>query len=139
MARRLSASAQDFAHQFDLLVGTRRESEEDVAQVVRNIIADVRARGDSALIELSHRFDKNKLTRETIRVSSEEIERASAECPKPALAALDVAARRIESFHRRQLPEDSRYTDETGAILGWRWTALDSVGLYVPGGTAAYP
>jgi histidinol dehydrogenase len=139
MARRLSTRAPDFARQFDLLVNARRETEEDVAQVVRTIIADVRARGDAALAALSERFDGIRLTPQTMRVAKAEIDDAAAQCSKQALAALDVAAARIESFHRRQLPEDCRYTDDTGAVLGWRWTALDSVGLYVPGGTAAYP
>lgn len=139
MARRLFTRAPDFARQFDLLINARRESDEDVAQVVRSIIAEVRAQGDVALIALSQRLDKNKLTPETIRLPVSEIEAAEARCPKPVLAALDVAAARIESFHHRQLPEGCRYTDETGAVLGWRWTALDSVGVYVPGGTAAYP
>src|SRR5215469_1843275 len=139
MARRLSTRAPDFARQFDLLVNARDESEGDIARVVQGIIADVRARGDGALIALSEQFDKIKLTSETIRLSPNELDAAAAQCSKQTLSALDVAAGRIEAFHRRQLPEDCRYTDETGAVLGWRWTALESVGLYVPGGTAAYP
>jgi histidinol dehydrogenase len=139
MARRLSTRAPDFARQFDLLVDARPESGGDVVGVVRDIVADVRAQGDTALIVLSERIDKIKLTAETIRLSTREIDAAEAQCSRQALSALDVAAARIESFHRRQLPQDCRYTDETGAVLGWRWTALESVGVYVPGGTAAYP
>ncbi len=139
MARRLSTRAPDFAHQFDLFINARRESEEDVAQVVRSIISEVRTQGDAALIELSERLDRVKLTPQTVRLSAAEIEAAGSQCSEQALAALGVAAGRIEAFHRLQLPEDCRYADETGAVLGWRWTALDSVGLYVPGGTAAYP
>jgi len=139
MVRRLDASAPGFAAQFDSLLNSQRASEEDVAQTVRGIIADVRARGDSALVELSNRFDKAGLTDATLRLSGPEIDAAEKQSGKDALAALDVAATRIETYHRRQMPEDAWFTDDTGAKLGWRWTALDCVGLYVPGGTAAYP
>jgi histidinol dehydrogenase len=139
MARLLDASAPDFEAGFAELLSAKRESEEDVAAVVRAIIAEVRARGDAALIDYSARFDKAELTPATLRLSEEEIAAARAGCGKEALSALDVAARRIEDYHRRQIPEDESYTDEVGARLGWRWTPLDSVGLYVPGGTAAYP
>ena len=139
MARRLDARAPDFAAQFDALLNAKREEEEDVAQVVRGIIADVRARGDAALVELSNKFDKANVTAATLRLTQAEIDAAEAQCPKAALDALGVAAARIETYHRRQLPQDESFTDDTGATLGWRWTALDSVGLYVPGGTAAYP
>src|SRR5262249_11826992 len=100
MARRLSTRAPDFAQQFDLLVNARRESEEDVAQVVRSIVSEVRTRGDAALIELSKRLDRVKLTPQTIALSAAEIHAAGSQCSKQALAALDVAAGRIESFHR---------------------------------------
>jgi histidinol dehydrogenase len=110
-----------------------------VAQAVRAIIADVRARGDAALVELTGKFDRMALTAETLRVTPKEMADAEAQCPAETLKALDVAARRIEDYHRRQIPKDETYTDEIGARLGWRWTPLDSVGLYVPGGTASYP
>ncbi|HUJ02317.1 MAG TPA: histidinol dehydrogenase [Rhizomicrobium sp.] len=139
MARMLDARAQDFAAAFAALISAKRETEEDVAASVRAIIADVRARGDAALIELSAKFDHVQLTPETLRLSADEIAAAEKQCSKAALNALDVAAKRIETYHRRQLPKDESFTDDTGATLGWRWTALDSVGLYVPGGTASYP
>ena len=139
MARRLDARAPDFARDFTALISAKRETEEDVAQAVRAIIADVRARGDAALAELSAKFDKVTLTAQTLRVTAKEMAEAEAQCSAEALKALDVAARRIEDYHRRQIPKDETYTDEIGAKLGWRWTALDSVGLYVPGGTASYP
>ena len=139
MARRLDAAAPEFAQSFDALLNAKREVEEDVAAAVRGIVADVRARGDAALIELTARFDRVALTPQSLRVHEDEIAAAERACAPEALKALDVAAWRIEAYHRRQLPEDARYTDETGATLGWRWTALDSVGLYVPGGTASYP
>jgi histidinol dehydrogenase len=139
MARRLETSAPDFAAQFERLISGKRETAEDVADAVRAIIADVRKRGDAALIELGKRFDRIELTRETLRLTPAELAAAEAQCDAKALAALDVAAARIETYHRKQLPEDARFTDDAGATLGWRWTSLDSVGLYVPGGTASYP
>jgi len=139
MARRLDSREPDFAAQFERLIAGKREPADDVADAVRAIIADVRRRGDAALIELGRRFDAVELTVETLRLTGEEIAAAERVCDAKALAALDVAAKRIELYHRRQLPADERFTDEIGATLGWRWTALDSVGLYVPGGTASYP
>jgi histidinol dehydrogenase len=139
MVRRLDARAPDFSTQFDALLHTKREGDEDVTHIVRGIIADVHARGDLALVELTNKYDKAGLTAGTLRIPQAEIESAEANCGKEALAALDVAATRIETYHRRQIPEDVWFADDTGAKLGWRWTALDSVGLYVPGGTAAYP
>ncbi|MGZ5939431.1 MAG: histidinol dehydrogenase [Rhizomicrobium sp.] len=139
MARRLDARAPGFAAQFDALLNAKREEDEDVAQVVRGIIADIRARGDAALVELTNKFDKAGLTAATLRLPQADIDGAEGQCGKDALAALDVAAKRIEAYHRRQIPEDAWFTDEVGAKLGWRWTPLDSVGLYVPGGTASYP
>ena len=139
MARFLDARAADFAEAFAALLSVKREMEEDVVGAVRAIIAEVRARGDQALIDYSARFDKVELTPATLRLSDAEIASAREHCGREALAALDVAARRIEDYHIRQIPEDASYTDEVGARLGWRWTSLDSVGLYVPGGTAAYP
>ncbi|MEI9932298.1 MAG: histidinol dehydrogenase, partial [Rhizomicrobium sp.] len=137
MARRLDARAPDFESAFDALLNAKREQEEDVAASVRAIVADVRARGDAALVELTERFDKVRPN--SLRLGAAEIDAAEAQCSKEALKALDIAANRIEIYHRRQLPKDDSFTDETGATLGWRWTPLDSVGLYVPGGTASYP
>jgi len=139
MARRLDARAPDFAAQFSALISAKRETEEDVAASVRAIVADVRERGDAALVELTNKFDKAALTAQTLRLNQAEIDAAESLCSKDALAALDIAAKRIEVYHRRQLPKDDSFTDDTGATLGWRWTSLDSVGLYVPGGTASYP
>ncbi len=137
MARRLDARAADFADAFDAFLDAKREQDEDVGATVRGIIADVRTRGDAALIELTERFDKVRLA--SLRLDDAEIDAAEAQCSKDALKALDVAAGRIEVYHRRQLPKNESFVDEVGATLGWRWTPLDSVGLYVPGGTASYP
>jgi histidinol dehydrogenase len=111
----------------------------DVEAAVRSIIADVALRGDRALIELSRRFDRVHLGELGIKVAAEEIDSALAACDPKALDALTLARDRIESYHRRQLPRDDRFTDALGVELGSRWTAIESVGLYVPGGTAAYP
>ena len=137
MARRLDHSAPDFAREFAALLSAKRETDEDVADAARAIIAEVRARGDAALFDLTERFDKSRPA--ALRLTQDEIDAGEAQCPKEALAALDIATKRIELYHRRQLPSDASFTDETGAMLGWRWTSLDSVGLYVPGGTASYP
>ena len=139
MARRLDASAPGFAGAFDALLNAKREDEEDVAAAVRGIIADVRARGDAAVIELTNKFDKSNVSAATLRLTADEIAAAQAKTTAAQQAALREAAARIEAYHRRQLPANEWFEDATGAKLGWRWTPLDSVGLYVPGGTAAYP
>ena len=139
MVRRLDASAPGFAAQFDALLNSRGAEEEDVTAAVRGIIADIRAHGDASLVAFTTKFDKWNATIETLRFPAVEIAFAEGQCDRKALSALDIAATRIESFHRRQIPQDAWLDDETGAKLGWRWTALDSVGVYVPGGTASYP
>jgi histidinol dehydrogenase len=139
MARRLDMREPGFAGAFDALLNAKREEDEDVAAAVRGIVADVRVRGDAALIELTNKFDHANVTAATLRLTQGEIDAAEAQCSPAMLNALGVAAARIEAYHRRQIPKDETFTDDVGTELGWRWTALDSVGLYVPGGTAAYP
>ena len=139
MARRLNARDAPFDADFQKLLFAKREEEEDVAQVVRGIIADVRARGDAALVELTNKFDRADVSQATLKLSPAEIDASLAKISKEQRAAIETAAVRIEDYHQRQLPQDMRYTDGCGALLGWRWTSLDSVGLYVPGGTASYP
>ena len=139
MARRLDARAADFERQFQALLNSNRDTDEDVSRAVGDIIADVRARGDAALIELSARFDQATLTPETLRVPFAEIDGAYRNADADVKSALSLAASRIEAYHQRQVPLDESFADESGARLGWRWTPLSSVGLYVPGGTASYP
>jgi len=139
MARRLNASDASFAQDFQTLLFAKREEEEDVAGIVRAIIADVRKRGDTALVELTNKFDRANVTADTLKLSAAEIDAALGKVSREQNAALETAAMRIENYHLRQIPEDARFTDDTGALLGWRWTSVDSAGLYVPGGTAAYP
>jgi histidinol dehydrogenase len=137
--RRLSTSDPDFAAAFDRLLAEARETTERVDQAVADIIAAVRAQGDAALLEYTARFDHLSLTPEGLRVSAAEIEAAAAGIAPELGDALDLAAARIEAFHRAQRPDDLRVTDPAGLTLGMRWTPLDAVGLYVPGGKAAYP
>jgi histidinol dehydrogenase len=139
MPRRLDARAKDFASGFAALIQSRGEGQEDVSRDVKAIIAEVRAHGDAALIAISRRFDHVDLSVETLRVSPDDIAAAWRGSTQDIKDALSLAASRIEAYHRRQLPVDESFTDETGATLGWRWGALSSVGLYVPGGTASYP
>jgi histidinol dehydrogenase len=139
MARRLNAKDKNFAADFDALLFAKREIEEDVAQQTRALIADVRARGDVALVDLTNRFDCADITAADLKVSSAEIDAALTKVTAEQKDAIEIAATRIEAYHRRQLPSDARFEDETGALLGWRWTPVDSAGLYVPGGTASYP
>ena len=139
MARRLNASDKSFATDIEALLFAKREIEEDVAQQARTLIADVRARGDAALVELTNRFDRTDITAAQLKISSAEIDAALSKVTAEQKAAIEIAATRIEAYHRRQLPTDARFEDETGALLGWRWTPVDSAGLYVPGGTASYP
>jgi histidinol dehydrogenase len=139
MLRWLDASDKNFDAAFDVLMAEKRETGADVAATVKAIIAEVREKGDAALIAYGARFDRVQLTVETLKLSEAEIAAAHDACSREALEALVLAAGRIEEYHLRQIPDDAVYTDETGARLGWRWTALDSVGLYVPGGTASYP
>ncbi len=135
----LNTADADFARQFDAFLAARREEEADVSQTVAQIIADVRERGDAAVTELTRRFDEIDVAAAGMRVTDDEIATAVAEAPAETMDALKLARDRIEAFHRRQLPSDDRYTDEQGAELGYKWTAVDSAGLYVPGGQAAYP
>jgi histidinol dehydrogenase len=139
MPIRLDTRASDFAERFRAFLATKRETASDVEDSVRAIIADIAARGDRALIELTKKFDHVDLDQVGIKVTGDEIEAATAACDRRALDALAFARERIEVFHRRQLPKDDRFTDALGVELGSRWTAIEAVGLYVPGGTAAYP
>ena len=139
MARRLDTKDKNFAADFEALLFAKREVEEDVAAQAKGIIADVRARGDAALVELSNKFDRAGLSEAALKISAAEIDAAVAKVPAAQKNAIETAAMRIEAYHKRQLPAGEDFTDATGARLGWRWTAVDSAGLYVPGGTASYP
>lgn len=139
MVVRLNISAKKFAAKFDQLLQAKREMSQDVDLVVRDIIQDVILRGDKAVIEYTSRFDRLDLTAESLAITAAEIADAVTRVDKETLKALELARDRIEAHHKRQKPEDDRYTDPIGVELGSRWTAIESVGLYVPGGTASYP
>lgn len=139
MPHLLDASDADFETRFTALLGMKREDSPDVDAVVAGIIADVRARGDEAVLELTAKFDRLTLRADQIRFSEAEID---AECAKVGVedrAALELAAARIRAYHQRQMPADESWTDDAGATLGWRWSAVSAAGLYVPGGLASYP
>jgi histidinol dehydrogenase len=137
MPIRLDARAADFPRQFRAFLATKREASADVEAAVRTIIADVVARGDRALVELTRNYDRVDLDRIGLRVTPEEIAAAAAACDRRALDALKLARDRIAAYHLRQKPADDRFADALGVELGHRWTAIEAVGLYVPGGTAA--
>ena len=139
MPIRLDCRADDFAARFGVFLAAKREAAADVEQVVRGIIAEVMARGDAALVEFTRKFDRSDVDAAGLRVTPQEIDWAVAACEPGARDALAFARDRIEAYHRRQLPRDDRYTDALGVELGSRWTAIAAAGLYVPGGTAAYP
>ena len=139
MPVRLDSSSADFAQRFAVFLATKREVSADIESAVRAIVDDVARRGDPALIEATRRFDRLDLDPSTLGVSAQEIDAAVKACDAGTLEALKFACDRIEAFHRRQLPKDDRFIDALGVELGWRWSAIDAVGLYVPGGTAAYP
>jgi histidinol dehydrogenase len=139
MPVQLSTRDPGFERAFAALLATKRETSPDVDSAVREIIDTVRRDGDAALAALTRRFDRFDPAASGLRVSEAELTGAVAASDPEALAALKLALGRIESHHRRQLPRDDRHADELGAELGWRWTAVESVGLYVPGGLASYP
>ena len=139
MPQFLSTADADFDTRFDALLSMKREDAPDVDDAVAAIIADVRARGDTAVCDLTIRFDRFDLTPETMRITDTEIAAAADRVAPRDRTALETAAARIRAYHERQLPRDEQWTDETGATLGWRWGPVDAAGLYVPGGLATYP
>ncbi len=139
MPKRLQTSDPGFEQAFAAFLGEKREVSADVDAAVAKIVADVKAHGDAALVELSRRFDHVDFGKVTMRVSAHDVRAAFDACDSKTIAALELARDRIEDHHRRQLPVNERYTDELGVELGWRWTAVESAGLYVPGGLASYP
>lgn len=139
MVYRLSQSDSNFSSEFQTLLAAKREVSEDVDATVRNIVQDVRKRGDAAVLELTAKFDRLSLTADELRISDAEIMQAVETVAPKTMAALTLAHDRITSHHEKQLPVDQHYTDALGVELGSRWSAVSAVGLYVPGGTANYP
>ena len=139
MPIRLDAADSDFEQRFVQLLEGKREASKDVNDAVASIIADVRARGDAAVVELTNKFDHANVALDTLAISAEEIASAAASVPDNIRAALQTAHDRIWAHHAKQKPEDHIYTDPLGVTLGTRWTPVDAVGIYVPGGLASYP
>ena len=139
MPIRLDSSSADFTSSFQAFLALKREVAADIELATRAIVDDVAARGDAALLEATRKFDRLDLDASGLRVTPAEVEAAVAACDRDTVDALKFARDRIELFHARQLPKDDRFTDALGVELGWRWSAIEAVGLYVPGGTAAYP
>src|SRR5438132_7967484 len=139
MPVRLDRSSADFAQRFAQFLAAKREVSADVEKATRAIVDDVAARGDAALLEATKKFDRLDIAAARLRVTAAEIDAAVRACDPKTVEALKLARDRIETFHKRQMPKDERFTDPLGVELGWRWSAVDAVGLYVPGGTAAYP
>src|SRR5436305_13267938 len=139
MPVRLDRNSADFDARFAAFLAAKREVSADVERATRAIVDDVAARGDAALIEATRKFDRLEIAAGALRVTAAEIDAAVKACDTATLDARKFPCDRIELFHRRQLPKDERFTDALGVELGWRWSAIDAVGLYVPGGTAAYP
>ncbi|MEO1468506.1 MAG: histidinol dehydrogenase, partial [Pseudomonadota bacterium] len=139
MTALLRHDAPDFDTRFRALTLAKRDSDAGVDGVVAELLADVRARGIEAVLELTRRFDRWEATEATLAFTEAEIDAAVARVPPAEREALELAADRIRAYHTRQLPEDAEWEDEAGIRLGWRWSAVGAAGLYVPGGTAAYP
>jgi histidinol dehydrogenase len=139
MPARLSVDNADFPARFQALLALKRETAEEVDDAVRAIVGDVRHRGDAAVVDYTGRFDRQALTAASLRIGAGEAAAARAQAHADGVAALAFAAARIEAYHQRQRPQDAAFTDAAGVRLGWRWTPVDSAGLYVPGGSASYP
>lgn len=139
MPQILRTTQADFNARFNDLLGMKREADADVDAVVADILQDVRKRGDTSVIELTSKFDRLDLSPNTLAFSDAEIDQAVEAVSDAERDALELAVARIQAYHEKQLPSDERWTDSSGANLGWRWTAVEAAGLYVPGGLASYP
>jgi len=139
MPIRLDYRQSDFRERFSELLVMKREVSAEVDASARAIVDDVKTRGDAALIEATKKYDRLDVKADGLRIADSEIDAAVKSCDRATLDALTFARDRIETFHKRQMPKDERFTDAQGVELGWRWSAIEAVGLYVPGGTAAYP
>ena len=139
MTYKLNTSDPGFERDFIRFLEAKREISTEVDTTVSSIVADVRDRGDTAVLDYTARFDRNKLSATELRITAEEIQAAIKACEPSVLAALELAAERVQEFHRRLVPQNLNYVDAQGVELGYRWQAVDIVGLYVPGGLAAYP
>ncbi len=135
----LNTQDPDFEQGFQALLSAKREDSPDVDAIVADIIADVRARGDAAVLEMTAKFDRLEISASEMAFTDSEFEEYCADVSASEKEALEIAADRIRAYHERQKPDDAFWEDDCGAKLGWRWTAVSSAGLYVPGGLASYP
>ena len=139
MKKIINTSDKDFDSQFNELLNIDRNIIENVEEVVRNIVQNVKSKGDNSLVEYTNKFDKNSLSASEMLVSEEEIDNLVKELPPKLIKAIDLAYSRVEAYHKKQIPSDLSYEDEIGAKLGYIWNPINTVGIYVPGGTASYP
>ena len=139
MARTFDARKASFESEFSAFLAEPRGAVDDVAETVRGVIADIRAKGGEAVARYTAIFDELVLDPTTLQSDNVDLHRLAHACPDDLKAAVDFAANRIAAYHEKQRPADHQFTDDAGVQLGWRWTALDSVGVYVPGGLASYP
>lgn len=139
MVLQLDANDRDFRDQFSAFLNNKRESDHDVRDTVAAIIKDIRQNGDAGLVRLTEKFDRHSVTEDNLAISAADMDAAIDQVDPKVIHALEMAAARIKAFHQRQLPEDMDYIDDHGIRLGQRWTPVDAVGLYVPGGLANYP
>jgi histidinol dehydrogenase len=137
--RRFAFTDPDFTTTFRAFLNERRGSPADVDAAAAEVLEAVRTRGLDAVLDYTRKFDRADLTAQTIRVTPDEIEAGAAVCAPEVREAIAFAAARIRAYHTRQRPADQAWTDEAGVALGWRWTPIEAVGVYVPGGRAAYP
>lgn len=129
----------NFEQRFRAFLNAREEAPQDVAGAVSDIIRNVKTRGDAALIEYTQKWDWASFAQQHLRVSDADVKRAKKQCAPELKEALKIAAKRIKTYHKKQLPKNARYVDKDGITLGWQWSSLDAVGMYVPGGKASYP
>ena len=139
MPIRLDHRQSDFTERFSEFLAMKREVSADIDAAARDIVDDVAKRGDAALIEATKKYDRLDMKADGLRITASEVDAAVKACDTATLDALSFARDRIELFHKRQIPKDEKFTDAQGVELGWRWSAIEAVGLYVPGGTSAYP
>lgn len=137
--QRLRTADADFAARFQALVADTRDADRGVSGQVAAILERVKREGFAAVADLTQKFDRVEISAGSAEVSAAERTAAIARVPADQRAALELAASRIRAFHAAQRPADGEHSDETGVRAGWRWTAVERAGLYVPGGRAAYP
>ena len=139
MTLRLNTTDKDFNNYLQKLISNDRNTDQDVSNIVSSILEKIKYEGDAALVELTNKYDSNSLELEDLRLKESDIDQYESECEESVRKSIELAFRRVTEYHKRQLPSDQFYTDETGTSLGYQWKPIERVGIYVPGGTASYP